>query len=161
MDIGFYILIPPKVCLPFTLVQKSFTWGNLEYPQGLPYYEVSPHMNLVESCIPQYLYKFLPVKYQELEWYVLDLQGDALDLLEKELRGEKVDWQGAHLDQVLISVITLTSTWVVIFLLYHDTVKEVYSLNVNKLLQVIHSNLSPSDGRKGFIVCSEQAERGI
>jgi hypothetical protein len=161
MDIGFYILIPPKVYLPFPLMQKSFTWGDQEHPQGSPYYEVSPHIKLVEGQIPQYLYKFLPVIYQELKWYVLDLQGDALDLLEKELCGEKVDWQGAHLDQLLISVTTSASIWVIIFLLHHDTVDEVYSLTENKLIQTIHSNLSPNSCRKGFVAYSERKDSGL
>jgi hypothetical protein len=155
MDACFEILLSTRQTLDYLEVhQETFTWGGVEYPQGEKYYLWGKYIKLVEREIPAHIIKRLPPVYGNLQWVNFSVQGKGLDLLESEVNGEEIDWEGKSFDDFLKLILTEQAQWVVVFEWHCDRIDSLYEQNVSECISQIKNNLKWENNREGFLVLS-------
>jgi len=158
MDACFEILLSTRQTLEYLEChQETFTWGGVEYPQGEKYYLWGKYIKLVEREIPPHIIKRLPPAYENIKWLNFSVQGKGLDLLESEVNGSEIDWEGKSFDEFLKLILTEQPQWVVVFEWHCDRLDSLYEQNVNECISQIKNNLKWDNNREGFMVlsCSE------
>lgn len=155
MDACFEILLSTRQTLDYLEVhQETFTWGGIEYPQGEKYYVWGKYIKLVEREIPAHIIKRLPPAYGNLQWVNFSVQGKGLDLLESEVNGEQIDWEGKSFDDFLKLILAEQPQWVVVFEWHCDRIDSLYEQNVSECIGQIKNNLKWENNREGFLVLS-------
>ncbi len=155
MDACFEILLSTRQTLDYLEVhQETFTWGGVEYPQGEKYYVWGKYIKLVEREIPAHIIKRLPPVYENLQWVNFSVQGKGLDLLESEVNGEEIGWEGKSFDDFLKLILTEQPQWVVVFEWHCDRIDSLYEQNVSECIGQIKNNLKWENNREGFLVLS-------
>lgn len=82
---------------------------------------------------------------------VFDIEGTGLDLLESEINGIEVEWNGKRLDDFLCLLLRQYDRWVLVFELYEDHIDGVYELTVDECIRKLKMNLRRDIRREGFI----------
>ncbi|MEZ2239169.1 hypothetical protein [Microcoleus sp.] len=155
MDACFEILLSTRQTLDYLEVhQETFTWGGVEYPQGEKYYVWGKYIKLVEREIPAHIIKRLPPVYGNRQWVNFSVQGKGLDLLESEVNGAEIDWEGKSFDDFLKLILTEQPQWVVVFEWHCDRLDSLYEQNVSECISQIKNNLKWENNREGFLVLS-------
>jgi len=155
MDACFEILLSTRQTLDYLEAhQETFTWGGVEYPQGEKYYLWGKYIKLVERDILPHIVKRLPPAFGSMQWLNFLVQGTGLDLLESEVNGSEIDWEGKSFDDFLKMILTEQPQWVVIFEWHCDRIDSLYQQNVNECISQIKNNLKWDNNREGFLVLS-------
>ena len=155
MDACFEILLSTRQTLEYLEChQETFTWGGVEYPQGEKYYLWGKYIKLVEREIPPHIVKRLPPAYGSMQWLNFSVQGQGLDLLESEVNGSEIDWEGQSFDDFLKLILTEQPQWVMIFEWHCDRINSLYQQNVSECIERIKNNLKWENNREGFLVLS-------
>lgn len=153
MDDLLAILIPEIPVIPGLEKQQEIrSWGGQDYPQEPTKYHWSPYVELRTSQLPLYLWELLPEQYRNEKWVVLDVNGEALDLLELEANEQEVDWDNRPLDELLRLLLGQQKRWVLILEPHYDQIDSVYQLTVDESLQKLKSNYLRESQKEGFIV---------
>jgi hypothetical protein len=153
MDACFEILLATRQTIEYLECDReTFTWGGVEYPQGEKYYLWGKYIKLVEREIPSHILKLLPAAYGNMEWLNFSVQGKGLDLLESEVNGSEIDWEGKSFDEFLKAILTDRPQWVVIFEWHCDRIDSLYQQNVSECICQIKNNLKWDNKREGFLV---------
>src|SRR5262245_52790517 len=129
MDALLQILIPDsKVLEGLDKRQKILYWEGIAYPQEPATYHWGQYIILVPSQLQPFVRPLLPSHYTEKVRLCLDIQGEGLDLLEREVNGEEIDWFGQNFDTVLSQILEACKSWVVIFEPHYDQIDKIYEL---------------------------------
>jgi hypothetical protein len=153
MDACFEILLLTRQTLDYLEChQETFTWGGVEYPQGEKYYLWGKYIKLVEREIPPHIIKRLPATYGNMQWLNFSMQGKGLDLLELEVNGSDIDWEGKKFDEFLKLILNKQPQWVVIFEWHCDRIDSLYQQNVSECIGQIKNNLKWENKREEFLV---------
>lgn len=153
MDDLLAILIPEIPVIPGLEKRQDIrSWGGQDYPQEPITYHWGPYVELRTSQLPSYLWDLLPEQYRKEKWLVLDVNGEALDLLELEVNGKEVDWGNRPLDELLRLMLSQQQRWVLIVEPNYDQIDSVYDLTVDEALQKLKSNYLRESQKEGFIV---------
>ena len=154
MDACFEILLSTRQTLDYLEAhQETFTWGGVEYPQGEKYYLWGKYIKLAEREIPPHIVKRLPPAYGSMRLN-FSVQGQGLDLLESEVNGSEIDWEGKSFDDFLKLILTEQPQWVVIFEWHCDRIDSLYQQNVFECISQIKNNLKWDNNKEGFLVLS-------
>jgi hypothetical protein len=82
------------------------------------------------------------------------VQGKGLDLLESEVNGSEIDWEGKSFDDFIKLILTEQPQWVVIFEWHCDRIDSLYQQNVSECICQMKNNLKWENKREGFLVIS-------
>ena len=152
MDALLQILLPEIKQIPnLELEQRVFIWNGTGYPQEPVVYRWGPHVKLIASQIQQSLLRFLPDGYLTEQWVALDVNSEALDLIEAEINGEAVDWLGYSLDELIRLLLIRNDRWVLIFEPDYDRIDNVYRMQPEECISKLKAILERSGVREGFI----------
>jgi len=155
MDACFELLLLNKEPLDsLECYQKTITWEGIEYPQDHKYYIWGKYIRLVESILPKKICNYLPTSFAEQEWTHLSVKGQILDLLELEVNGLEINWEGKTLDSLLKLLLTPQNRWVIVFEWQCDQINKTYYLGINECISKFKDNLKYGKQREGFIVLS-------
>lgn len=152
MDALLQLLVSEiKLVDGLTIHQEVFNWGGVDYPQGPPVYHWGSYVELIPSPIQPYIINWLPVNYKDEAWLGLDVRGNGLDLLEREVNGEQVNWMGRRLDDLLKAILIQQDRWGLIFEPNYDQLDNIYRLSIDDCVNKLKSNLRWTGKREGFI----------
>lgn len=155
MDACFEILLSSKQPIDnLECYQKTISWDGVEYPQVPKYYLWGTYIRLVERPMTQHIRNYLPPSFTENEWTCLAVEGEGFDLLELEVNGSEIDWEGKTLDSLLKLLLTPQTQWVIVFEWHCDQIDKVYSLYMDECMVKIKDNLKYEKPREGFIILS-------
>lgn len=153
MDIAFEILTPAGATIPgFDFKRPTFEWQGQKHPQGLPQCAFGLHFLLVQTPIPNHINAMLPLNIQRIDWQCYSVRGDGLSVLKRNLTGERIEWQGKGLPQLLDAILTGLKQWIVVFEINCDEIDKMVQCKANEVMPLIESSLT---GRKeGFLAIS-------
>lgn len=155
MDACLELLLPGLVQLT-GLEQRdvSFTWGGVSHTQtGVRFYW-GRYVEIVQTPIPAHLRRFLAPKDVTGNWNAFSIRGEGLDLLQEEVNGTDINWQGKSLDQLLRLLLSQYREWVFVFELHCDQIDHVYSTSVDECLDRFRENLRRDASIEGFVATS-------
>lgn len=162
MDDLLAILIPAIPNIPgLEKRQAVYSWGGQEYPQEPITFHWGPYVAFRTSQLQEYLWKFLPEEYRHTNWLVLDVNEKALDMLEREVNGKEVDWDGWDIEAVLRQILSLQERWVLVFEPHYDQMDSVYHLPVTECLEKLKLNYRRDQQKEGFICVGDTTQRRI
>ena len=84
------------------------------------------------------------------------MKGQALDLLELEVNGSEINWEGKTLESLLNFLLSSQNRWGVVLEWQCDKIDIIYYLNINQFMLKIRDKLQYGKQREGFIVLSEK-----
>lgn len=152
MDLIFQIRVPKLKQLDgLEFYQKVFSWGGQEYPQDPVTYRWGDHVQLIPGGAQPRVVALLPKGLLGPDLEVFDIEGTGLDLLESEINGIEVEWNGKRLDDFLCLLLRQYDRWVLVFELYEDQIDGVYELTVDECIRKLKMNLRRDIRREGFI----------
>jgi hypothetical protein len=152
MDVLFQILLPELSHVEgLERHQAVYSWDGVDYPQEPATYRWGLHVELAPDHLQPHIPRFLPENYIDEHWVFLEVKGDGLDLLEREVNGEEVDWHGRRLDDLLALTLKSHRRWVLIFELQEDQIDHIYELSAEQCVSKFKANLRRDIRREGFI----------
>jgi len=151
MDILFEIIVPKLPHIEGLEPQQfTYEWSGVAHLQGSTTFRWG-NIELVPDQVQPWLLRFLPNNYVSDQWLWLQISSSSLELLEKELNGEPVDWSGRHLEDLLKLILSENKKWVLIFEPNYDEIDSAYNLDVVGCINKLKSNLKWGAKREGFI----------
>lgn len=156
LDIGFYILLPEDVEIPFQSCQDLFTWGGEHHPQGGCYYKAGEYIKFTEIPLRSFVLKYLPVDYRGISWKMYCVDEECLRLIKDQAMGIQINWSGLDFESFLSKMLSLSKFWVVILLRNQEEIDTVCSLNFDSLIEKIDHMLRPGNYIEGLFVYSKQ-----
>jgi hypothetical protein len=153
MDVCFELLLLDKQPLNnLEYSQKSITWGGTIYPQEPKKYIWGKYISLIETAVPHNLYQYLPGDFHIECWTCLSIGGQILNILESEVNGKNVDWEGKTLKSLMKLILEPQEKWVAVFEWQCDKINAIYYLDIDECVLKIQNNLESGKIREGFIV---------
>jgi hypothetical protein len=152
MDALLQLIIPEIPTLPdLQRYQREFSWGGETYPQEPVTYRWGPKVELIESETQSFIVDLLPEDFISQDWKVLDVARETLDLIERDVNGEQVDWYGYNASDLLTLLLAHSDKWVLIFEPYYDQIDHVFRISAEECLDKLKFFLNRKNERKGFI----------
>lgn len=157
MDALLQLIIPEIPNLPdLQRYQREFTWAGESYPQEPVTYRWGPKVELIESQIQSFIVDLLPENFIGPNWKVLDVGDETLDLIERDVNGEEVDWYGYKAQELLTSLLDHSDKWALIFEPYYDQIDDIFRISARESVDKLESFLNRNKERKGFIAIGQR-----
>ncbi|MEO7539726.1 MAG: hypothetical protein ABIV21_06845 [Pyrinomonadaceae bacterium] len=147
LDILFQVLLPELKDLEGLKAHQEIYQGPVTYRWG-------QHVELAPYDVQSYVLKMLPKGIVAKEWVFYDIVGDGLGMLESEINGVDVAWDGKRLDDFLEQLLRQYDRWVFVFEPHYDQIDGVYELTADECLGKLRTNLRRDITREGFIAYS-------
>jgi hypothetical protein len=153
MDACLELLLPHTIQLnALEWKVPSFIWGGINYPQGPERVKWGEFVEIVRTPIAEHLRKYLPANSGTETWVALSIRGEGLDLLQREVNGSSVDWHRSSLEDLLRSLLSNCSTWLLVFELHCDQIDSIYRMSVDQCIDRLKQNLRYEVRSEGFVV---------
>ncbi len=155
MDACLELLLPHTIQVTgLERALATFTWEGADYPQSPTRLRWGDFVEIVQTPIAEHLRRYLPSDCEKINWIALSIRGQGLDLLQSEVNGSNIDWKERSLEQLLRSITSQCTKWVLVFELHCDQIDNVYRMNLDQCIQRLKENLRWDVHAEGFVAIS-------
>jgi hypothetical protein len=153
MDAAFEILLPISFDLKelgFKIPQ--FEWQGVQYPQGLPelLFGKNFHLKVSERTNISYIRNTLPPEYKNIEWQIVEVTGDGLDIYCQNLFKLAHEEIGYTLKDMLYFLLNNQLVWVVVYEPQYDGFRKVMQGSIEDI--IINLKETIIEGGEGFLI---------
>ncbi|MBX3110335.1 MAG: hypothetical protein KF743_14235 [Fimbriimonadaceae bacterium] len=154
VDASFQILTPRGTTFPGLDFQiPIFEWQGEEHPQGPSQCTFGAYFLLREEPVQDYIIEMLSTDLRHIDWQCFSVAGDGLGRHRDSLYGERVEWQGDGLPQLIDTILGAADEWVFVLEANCDQIDRVISCGPGDVLSLIESALVVKE--EGFLAMSK------
>lgn len=132
--------------------ETTFTWEGEKYLQGDVHYLWGNFVRFKLTQPPKHIEGYVKKYFCGNEPITLSIQEESLRLLELDINGISVDWEGKSLEKILRSILAASPKWMIVYELNCDQIDSSYQFTINECLTLLKDNLKfDNEQREGFI----------